>query len=78
MNPSAKLKHPDVACAVHEDRQNGVVAEMGTFPRPRLLFWTMLPPRWIKAGLNILMLDYNHRFTRLLFAAGNSATASRE
>ncbi|MEY1640257.1 tetraacyldisaccharide 4'-kinase [Tenuifilum osseticum] len=68
-----KLKHPDVACAVHEDRLNGVVEVMGSFPETEVVVLDdAFQHRWIKAGLNILMVDYNRPvYADFFLPAGN-------
>lgn len=68
-----KLKHPEVACAVHEDRLNGVVELMASFPETEVVVLDdAFQHRWIKAGLNILMVDYNRPvYNDFFLPAGN-------
>jgi tetraacyldisaccharide 4'-kinase len=68
-----KLKHPDVACAVHEDRLSGVVELVGDFPDTQVVVLDdAFQHRWIKAGLNILMVDYYRPvYSDFFLPAGN-------
>ncbi|MDI3526623.1 MAG: tetraacyldisaccharide 4-kinase [Tenuifilum sp.] len=68
-----KLKHPEVTCAVHEDRVNGVVELLRTSPdTDAIILDDAFQHRWIKAGLNILMIDYNRPvYNDFLLPAGN-------
>ena len=68
-----KLKHNDIACAVHEDRLNGVVELFGAFPDIEVVVLDdAFQHRWIKAGLNILMVDYSRPVYKDFFLpAGN-------
>jgi len=68
-----KLKHPDIACAVHEDRLNGVVELVGAYPDIEVVVLDdAFQHRWIKAGLNILMVDFNRPvYNDFFLPAGN-------
>lgn len=68
-----KLKHNDIACAVHEDRLNGVVELFGAFPDIEVVVLDdAFQHRWIKAGLNILMVDYSRPvYSDFFLPAGN-------
>jgi len=68
-----KLKHNDAACAVHEDRLSGMVELIGAFPDIEVVILDdAFQHRWVKAGLNILMVDYNRPiYSDFLLPAGN-------
>lgn len=68
-----KIKHPQVTCAVHEDRVNGVVELLAIQPElEALVLDDAFQHRWIRAGLNILMVDYNRPINKdFLLPAGN-------
>lgn len=68
-----KLKHPEVTCAVHEDRVTGVVELLGSYPElEAVVLDDAFQHRWIKAGLNILLVDFNRPiFNDFFLPAGN-------
>lgn len=68
-----KLKHTEVTCAVHEDRVIGVVELLAVQPELEVVVLDdAFQHRWIKSGLNILMIDYNRPvFTDFFLPAGN-------
>ncbi len=68
-----KLRHPDVTCAVHEDRVNGVIELLSANPQlEAIVLDDAFQHRWIIPGLNILMMDY-HRpvYSDFMLPAGN-------